>query len=125
MKKAREEMTVAMKDEGLGLEVLAEEFGDMRVGLFTLPAGFDLAPIFAPMPDGRCPVRHWGRVLEGELHLRYADGTEEVTRAGEFFHWPAGHIGRTEETGVVWIDVCPVTEARHVDETLAAAAADA
>ena len=121
MKKAREQMTVAMKDEGL--EVLSDDFGDMRVSLFTLPAGFDLAPVFAPMPGGRCPVRHWGRVLEGELHLRYADGTEEVTRAGEFFHWPAGHVGRTE-TGVVWIDVSPEAEARYVDETLAAAAAD-
>lgn len=122
MKKSRDEMTVVMKDEGL--EVLAEEFGEMKVSLFTLPPGFDLAPVFAPMPDGHCPVRHWGRVLEGEIHLRYADGTEEVTRAGEFFHWPAGHLGWTE-SGVVWLDLCPVDEARHADEILAAAAADA
>lgn len=122
MKKARDEMTVVMQDEGL--EVLAEQFGDMQISLFTLPAGFDFAPVFAAMPDGRCPVRHWGRVLEGELHLRYSDGTEETTRAGEFFHWPPGHVGWTE-TGVVWLDICPVTEARYVDETLAAAAAQA
>ena len=120
MKKTRDEMTVAMQDEGL--EVLSEEFGEMQVSLMTLPPGFDLAPIFAPMPEGRCPVRHWGRVLEGELHLRYADGTEEVTRAGEFFHWPAGHVAWTD-TGVVWLDVSPVEEARYVNETLAAAAA--
>ena len=120
MKKAREEMTVAMKDEGL--EVLSEDFGEMRISLFTLPQEFDLAPVFAPMPDGRCPVPHWGRVLEGDLHLRYADGTQEVTRAGEFFHWPAGHVAWTE-SGVVWIDISPVAEARYVDETLAAAAA--
>jgi len=122
MRKTRDEMTVVMKDEGL--EVLAEEFGEMRVSLFTLPPGFDLTPVFAPMPEGNCPVQHWGRVLEGEIHLRYADGTEEVTRAGEFFHWPAGHTAWTEP-GVVWIDICPVAEARYVDETLAAAAADA
>jgi hypothetical protein len=121
MKKARDEMNVAMSDEGL--EVLAEEFGEMRISLFTLPPGFDLEPVFAPMPDGHCPVPHWGRVLEGELRLRYADGTEEVTRAGDFFHWPAGHVGRTE-TGVVWIDICPAAEAREVDGALAAAAAD-
>lgn len=120
MKKSREQMTVAMQDEGL--EVLAEQFGEMQVSLFTLPAGFDLSPFFAPMPDGRCPVRHWGRVLEGELHLRYSDGTEETTRAGEFFYWPAGHVAWTE-TGVVWIDVSPVDEVDHVNQTLAAAAA--
>lgn len=120
MKKAREEMTVAMQGEGL--EILAEEFGEMRISLFTLPPGFDLTPVFAPMPDGHCPVQHWGRVLEGELHLRYTDGTEEVTRAGEVFHWPSGHVAWTE-TGVSWIDICPVAEARYVDETLGAAAA--
>lgn len=124
MKKAREEMAIAMKDEGMGLEILAEEFGEMRVSLFTLPPGFDLAPVFAGLADGHCPVPHWGRVLEGDIHLRYTDGTEEIARAGDFFHWPAGHIARTE-TGVVWIDVCPAADARLVDETLGAAAADA
>ncbi len=122
MRKKRDEMTVVMKDDGL--EVLAEDLGEMRVSLFTLPPGFDLTPVFAAMPERNCPVQHWGRLLEGEIHLRYADGTEEVTRAGEFFHWPPGHTAWTE-TGVVWIDVCPVSEARYVDETLAAAAAAA
>lgn len=122
MHKTRDEMTVVMKDDGL--EVLAEDLGEMRVSLFTLPPGFDLTPVFAAMPEGNCPVPHWGRLLEGEITLRYADGTEEVTRAGEFFHWPAGHTAWTE-SGVVWIDICPVSEARYVDETLAAAAANA
>jgi hypothetical protein len=122
MKKARDEMMVAM--EGDGLEILAGEFGEMRITLFTLPPGFDLAPAFAPLPGGHCPVPHWGRVLEGEIHLRYTDGTEEVTRAGEFFHWPSGHTGWTD-SGVVWIDVCPSDEARAVDEAVAAAVAEA
>ena len=115
MKRRADEMPVLMKDEGL--EVLSEEFGDMVVSFSRLPPGFDTTPVFAGMPDGRCPVPHWGRVLEGEVTLRYADGTEEVTRAGEFFHWPAGHVAWTE-TGVVWLAVEPTEEVRHVNETL-------
>ena len=60
----------------LGLEVLAEEFGEMQVSLFTLPEGFDLAPIFAAMPEGRCPVRHWGRVLEARAAFQQERGRE-------------------------------------------------
>ena len=60
--------------------------------------------------------------LEGEPHPRYADGTEQVTRAGEAFRRPASQVDWTEMGGA-WIDVCPVAQARYVGETLAAAAA--
>ena len=115
MKKHRDDMPVMMKDDGL--ELLSDEFGDMVVSHFTLPAGFDFSPIFQALPKGQCPCDHWGRVVEGDLHLRYEDGTEEVTRAGEFYHWPAGHTAWTE-TGVVFIDLVPVEQARYVNEQL-------
>lgn len=120
MKKQSDEMTVVMQDQGI--EILQEEWGEMRLTQYTLPAGCDISPYFEGMPDDACPCPHWGRVIEGEIHLRYTDGTEEVTRAGEFYHWPAGHTGRTE-TGVVFMDFCPEAEARRVDEHVAANAA--
>jgi hypothetical protein len=117
VKKRPDGLPVVMQAEGL--EVRSEQFGDMRFTQYTLPAGFDMSPYFEGLPDDACPCPHWGRVVEGEITLRYTDGTEEVTRAGEFYHWPAGHTGWTE-TGVVFMDFCPETEARRVDEHVAA-----
>jgi hypothetical protein len=117
MKKHADEMTVVMQEQGI--EILQEEWGEMQVGLYTLAPGMDLSPFFEGLPDGLCPVRHWGRVLEGEIHLRYSDGTEELTRSGEFYHWPAGHTAWTE-TGVVFIVIHQAEEENRVAELLAA-----
>jgi hypothetical protein len=116
MKKSLDEMAVEMQDEGL--ESRSEEFGDMVISHVRLPANFDPSPMFEALPGGVCSIPHWGRVLEGELHLRYADGTEEVTRAGDFFSFPPGHAVWTEDVGVVWMDVAPVAESRRVNELL-------
>ncbi len=116
MKATLEEMAVEMQDEGL--ESRSEEFGDMVISHVRLPANFDPSPMFEALPDGVCPIPHWGRVLEGELHLRYADGSQEVTRQGEFFYWPPGHVIWTEAAGVVWMDVAPTGENRRVNELL-------
>lgn len=115
MKKSLDDLAVLMKDEGF--EARSEEFGDMVISLHTWPPGFDGSPVFASLPDGLCPCSHWGRVLEGEVTLRYADGTEEVTRAGEIYHWPAGHVPWSE-TGAIVLDLVPTSEARHVNEQL-------
>jgi hypothetical protein len=29
--------------------------------------------------------------VEGQLTVRYTDGSEEETRAGDLFYWPPGH----------------------------------
>ena len=49
---------------------------------------------------------HWGYVIDGSIHVRYADGTEEVSRAGDLYHWPGGHTGWTDE-GVIFIEFSP------------------
>jgi hypothetical protein len=116
VKKTLDEMTAGMQEGGV--EERNEEFGDMVVSHVQLPANYDPAPLFEALPGGHCPIPHWGRVLEGAVHLRYADGTEEVTREGEFFYWPPGHVIWTEGSGVVWIDVGPTEEHRRVNEIL-------
>ena len=116
MTKEISEMAIEMQDEGL--DARSEEFGDMVISCVTLPAHFDGTAIVSALPGGVCPIPHWGRVMEGEIHLRYADGSEEVTRAGEFFHWPPGHTIWTEDTGVVWMDVAPTKDTRRVNELL-------
>ncbi len=53
------------------------------------------------------------------ITLRYADGSQEVTRAGELYHWPAGHTGWTEG-GVTFIEVSAADQIREVMGHLAA-----
>ena len=117
MKRRLDELSVVMQDDGI--QERGEEWGEMRVTRYTLPAGCDLSPFFEGRPDDACPCDHWGLVVEGEIHLRYTDGTEEVTRAGEIYHWPAGHTACTER-GVVFIAVTPAAQERLMDEHLSA-----
>ena len=49
----------------------------------TCPPGVDFTPLFEGLPGDLCQCPHWGYVLTGSISLRYADGTEEATRAGE------------------------------------------
>jgi hypothetical protein len=97
------------------------EWHDMAVRYVRVPAGTDFGPVLAGLPDDRCPSPHWGLVLEGSIHLRHADGTEDVTSAGEVYHWPAGHTGWTDE-GTAFIEIGPVAPMRafgdHVKKLL-------
>jgi hypothetical protein len=54
-------------------------------------------------------------VLEGSIHLRYADGTEELTRAGQVYHWAAGHTGWTDD-GTAFLEIGPVAPMRQFGE---------
>lgn len=88
------------------------EWGEMAVRYARMPAGTDMSPVLQGLPGDRCPSPHWGMVLEGAVHITNADGSEEVTRAGEAFYWPQGHtawIG--EETA--FLEVGPVAEMRQ------------
>jgi len=35
------------------------------------------------LPQDLCQCPHWGTVLKGSIHVRYADGREETVRAGD------------------------------------------
>ncbi len=89
------------------LETRGTEWGDLSVRHCDLPAGADLRPLLQGLPDDRCACPHWGFVFSGSIHLRYADGTEEVNEAGDVYYWPAGHTGWTDE-GVRFLEFSPV-----------------
>lgn len=91
------------------------ELGELALRHATLPAGTDMGPVLAGLPGDRCPSPHWGIVLSGAIDIEHADGTVETARAGELYHWPAGHTGRTDE-GVVFLEVGPVAEMRQFSE---------
>ena len=50
----------------------------MQVGHFQIKSGTDITEALKGLPDDMCPCPHWGLVLKGAIHLRYADGTTEV-----------------------------------------------
>ena len=102
-----------------GIETRGVDWGGQLVRHLDLPAGVDFTPLFVGLPGDMCQCPHWGWVLSGSIHLRYADGTEEVTRAGEAYHWPAGHTGWTDE-GVTFLEFSPADQLRPVLEHVGA-----
>jgi hypothetical protein len=117
MRASFEGMPIEMRVDGI--ETRGVEWGDQIVRHLDLPPGVDFTPLLAGLPGDRCECPHWGYVLSGSIRLRYADGTEEETKAGEMYYWPAGHTGWTDE-GVSFIEISPAAELRPVLAHLAA-----
>lgn len=88
------------------------ELEEMALRHLQVPAGTDFSPVLQGLPGDRCPSPHWGMVLEGSVHLRHEDGSQEHARAGEVFYWPAGHTGWTDD-GVVFIEIGPLEPMRR------------
>jgi hypothetical protein len=80
-----------------GVCIQAQDWGDMNVARIRFPAGADAAPLLEGQPQNLCQCPHWGTVVKGSIHVRYADGSEEIVRAGEAYYWPPGHTVRVDE----------------------------
>ena len=72
------------------------DWGGFNVAHIQFPKGTDSRPLFQGLPGNQCQAPHWGYVTKGSVHVQYADGTEEVVRAGQVYYWPPGHA--------VWVD---------------------
>ena len=107
MRAGRGELKVLL--EGGGVSVRSVPLDGMLASLVELPAGADLSRMFEGLPDDLCPAPRWGYVLEGSIHVRQGDGSEETVQAGEVFHWPAGHTAWTTED-VRFFEVSPERE---------------
>jgi hypothetical protein len=116
MNATKERLTEEMKIGGI--ETRGDDWGDQRVRHIQLPGGTDFTPLFKGLPGDLCQCPHWGIVLDGSITVRYADGTEEVTRAGEVYYWPAGHTGWTAE-GVTFVEISPAAAVKEVMEHVA------
>jgi hypothetical protein len=116
MHATKETLDLEMKIDAL--ETRGEEWGGQLVRHIDLPAGTDFTPLFKGLPGDMCQCPHWGYVVEGSINLRYADGHEETSSAGELYYWPAGHTGWTD-TGVVFVEFSPAAELEPVLQHLA------
>lgn len=95
MKHDRNDLPTRLDADGVSIQ--AQDWGDLNVARIRFPRGADAAPLLEGMPQNLCQCPHWGTVLRGSIHVRYADGSEETVRAGEVYYWPPGHTVRVDE----------------------------
>lgn len=103
-----------------GIETHGADWGGITVRIVDLPPGVDFTPLLAGLPGNLCQCPHWGYVSRGRMHVRYADGTDEVTAAGEYYFWPAGHTGWSGQDGATFVEFSPTTDLAPVLAHLAA-----
>ena len=95
VKKHLTELPVRLEAGGVCIQ--GQDWSDLNVARIRFPKGADAAPLLEGLPQNLCQCPHWGTVLRGSIHVRYADGTEETVRAGEVYYWPPGHTVRVDE----------------------------
>ncbi|MGH2748213.1 MAG: hypothetical protein ACRDKB_09855 [Actinomycetota bacterium] len=93
-----------------GIETRGTDWGGITVRSIELPPGIDMSPLLVGLPNDLCQCPHWGYVQRGSMHIRYADGTEEVNREGDLYYWPGGHTGRSGPEGVTFLEFSPTDE---------------
>ena len=71
----------------------------------------DVSPFFKGLPDDRCQCPHWGYVLKGRLHYKFADH-EEVYGAGDVYYAAPGHTP-VLEAGCEYVEFSPADELRR------------
>ncbi len=121
MKLRKEELPIALE-----LPVATFRMGEWdstSVAYVEMKAGADASPLLEGLPDNKCQCPHWGYMLKGAIHLRYSDGAEEVCKAGEMFHWPAGHTVWVKED-TAFVEFSPRKELKalysHIGDKVAA-----
>jgi hypothetical protein len=93
------------------------EFDGYTVNFVTFHEDIDGTPLLKGLPDDRCQCPHWGYVISGRMHYRFADH-EETFEAGDAFYLPPGHIPFTHEPGTQIVQWSPTAELRRTDEVM-------
>jgi hypothetical protein len=95
MKQSRKDLPTRLEAGGVCIQ--AQDWGDINVARIRFPKGADAKPLLVGLPQDLCQCPHWGTVLKGSIHVRYAGGREETVRAGDVYYWPPGHTVRVDE----------------------------
>jgi hypothetical protein len=94
VKQDRTQLPIRLQAGGVCIQ--AQDWAELNVARIRFPKGADATPLLEGQPQNLCQCPHWGTVLVGSIHVRYADGREETVRAGDVYYWPPGHT--------VWVD---------------------
>ena len=96
----------------------ATGYGKIAGEYFSLKEGTDIAPLLQGLEGNLCQSPHWGYMIEGEVTVSYADGSEESVSADELFYWPPGHSVRVGKDAEIILfspqeEHCAVVEHLH------------
>lgn len=86
----KESIPVTMEAPGTTMRGLPG-YGGMTVAFNEIPAGTDLSPLLQGLKNNSCHCPHWGYVVDGEMMVKYDDGSEETLIKGDVFYLPPGH----------------------------------
>ena len=112
MKIKKEDIPVTMEAPGTIMRGLPG-LGGMTVAFNEIPAGTDFSPLLQGLKNDSCHCPHWGYVVEGELRIKYDDGTEENLATGDVFYLPPGHTAIVEKD-LKFLDFSPEKELNEV-----------
>jgi len=115
MKLARTDLPTRLQAGDLCIQGV--DWGDLNVARIRFPKGADATPLLEGLPDDLCQCPHWGTVVKGSIHVRYADGQEETVSAGDVYYWPPGHTVWVDEDYEA-IEFSPSGEMAHLIEHL-------
>lgn len=114
MKIKKEDVPVVMEGPGTVMCNLPG-YGGMTVGYNEIPAGTDLGPLLQGLKNDSCHCAHWGYLVQGSMWVKYNDGTEETSHAGDVFDMSPGHTGTVKED-MKMLDFSPSKEFGEVME---------
>jgi hypothetical protein len=118
MKTKKEEIPITMESLGATMRALPG-YGGMTVAFNELPAGTDLTPLLEGLENNNCHCSHWGYIIQGDILIKYTDGSEERLTTGEVFYLPPGHTA-FEEKDLKILDFSPEKEFNEVMQHIGA-----
>ncbi len=113
----KEEIPVTMQSPGTIMRALTG-YGGMTVAFNEVPAGTDFSPLLEGLKNNSCQCPHWGYIVEGELLLKYDNGSQEKLTTGDVFYMPPGHNAKVEKDLKI-IDFSPEKELNEVMDHIA------
>jgi hypothetical protein len=117
MKIKKEDIPVTLQAPGTIMRGLSG-YGGMTVAFNEMPAGTDITPLLQGLRNNSCQCPHWGYLLEGEIIMKYDDGTEERLTTGDVFYMQPGHTAIVEKDTKL-IDFSPEKELKEVMDHIA------
>src|SRR4030095_7868113 len=112
MKVKKEDIPVTMEGPGTTMRGLSG-YGGMTVAFNEIPAGTDFSPLLQGLKNNSCHCPHWGYVVDGELLVKYDNGTEETLTSGDVFYLPPGHTAIVKKD-LKFLDFSPEKELSEV-----------
>ena len=121
MKIKKDDIPVTMQAPGTVMRGLSG-YGGMTVAFNELPAGTDFSPLLEGLKNNSCQCPHWGYIVEGQLLMKYDDGSEEILQEGDVFYMPPGHVAIVQKD-LKLIDFSPEKELKvlmdHIEKKMA------